>query len=232
MKLIQIPFSHNCIKVRVALERKGIPYEVQDIPPNDRTQVLAASRQGLVPVLIDGTRTIVDSTEILLYLEDRFPEPRLIPSDPRARAECLVLEDWADRTFMALSRRIAYHTVLSTPGQIGRMFFPRSSGLRLKIQETLARRVVAKRFRISENGYPRDVAEARRAAALAVARIGSGPYLLGGSLSIADIALATMSAPFAVDPEVRKDPAIAALLAWGDPIIGKAASFYRGTAAA
>ena len=53
MKLIQIPFSHNCVKVRVALGLKEIPYETQDIAPMDRAPFLplfaafiAASRIG------------------------------------------------------------------------------------------------------------------------------------------------------------------------------------------
>src|SRR5512139_2226142 len=108
LRLIQIPFSHNCIKVRLALERKGIPFVVENIPPAERSSPRRASGQGLVPVLVDGDRAVADSTAILLHLEERFPEPALVPRDPASRAECLVLEDWADERFMALSRRIAY----------------------------------------------------------------------------------------------------------------------------
>jgi glutathione S-transferase len=229
MKLIQIPFSHNCVKVRVALERKHLACEIEDIKPTDRGPVFRASGQGLVPVLLDGGKTVADSTAILLYLEDRYPDPALVPSDPARRAECLVLEDWADRAFMALTRRIAYHNVLSSPGKLGRMFFPNSSAVKRRVQEHFARKIVARRFRITPEGYPRDAAEARAAAALAVARLGAGPYLLGREFTIADVALATMSAPLAADPEIAKDQAVAALLAWATPIAGaEILAFYRG----
>lgn len=229
MKLIQIPFSHNCVKVRVALERKHLAFDVDDVKPTDRAPVFAASGQGLVPVLVDGTRTVADSTAILLYLEERYPDPSLVPADPAGRAECLVLEDWADRALMELSRRLAYRTVLSSPETLGRMFFPKSSGLKRRVQVHLARKLVAKRFRIKPDGYTRDVAEARRVAALAIGRLGKGPYLLGETLTIADIALASMAAPFAVDAEVRQDAAVAALLTWGEPIVGRdVVAFYRG----
>jgi len=116
LTLIQIPFSHNCVKVRVALARKGVSYETRNIPPSERASVAAASGQGMVPVLIDDGRVIVDSTAILLHLEERYPDPPLVPEDPALRAECLVLEDWADQAFMALSRRVSYANVLKRPG--------------------------------------------------------------------------------------------------------------------
>ncbi len=231
MKLIQIPFSHNCVKARLGLERKGLRYEVENIRPTDRSSVFRQSSQGLVPVLVDGERIVPDSTAILLYLEERHPEPPLVPRDPARRAECLVLEDWADRAFMELSRRIAYHTVLSTPGLLGSMFFPESVGLKRRIQERVARRRVAQRFRISDERYPRDVAEAKRAAALAVTRLGAAGGLLGSELTIADLALAAMSAPLAADPAVAGDPAVSRLLEWGEPIVGaQVAAAYRGGA--
>jgi glutathione S-transferase len=219
MKLIQIPFSHNCVKVRVALSIKGLKYETQDIAPTDRAWVVAASGQGLVPVLIDGDRTIVDSTAILLYLEERHPDPPLLPADAAARAECLILEDWADQAFMALSRRIAYRNVLSRPGKLASMFFPGDPAPARWIKERIARRVVARRFRLSPGGRQRDVAEAKRLAGLALARLGGRPWLVGSSPTVADVALAAMSAPLAADREVSEDGAVRELLAWGAALV-------------
>ena len=219
MKLIQIPFSHNCVKVRVALGLKRIPYEIQNIAPMDRAPVVRASGQGLVPVLLDGERAISDSTAILLYLEERYPDPPLVPSDPVVRAECLVLEDWADQAFMAMSRRIAYGTVLSRPGRLGTMFFPSDSGASRWLKERIARRRVTERFGLSAARHAKDVAEAKRLAALAVARLGGRPWLQEQGPTIADVALAAMSAPLAADPEAREDPAVEALLDWGAALV-------------
>lgn len=228
MRLLQIPFSHNCVKVRVALARKGLSYEVENIRPTDRGPVFRASGQRLVPALVDGDRVVTDSTAILLHLEACFPDPPLVPTDPRRRAECLLLEDWADRAFMAASRRIAYYHTLRRPGTLGRLFFPESKGLTRRIKERIAKRIVARRFRITDEGYPKDVADMRAAAALAMSRLGDGPYFLGVEMTIADIALASMSAPLAIDADLAKDPAVRALLAWGEPIIGsEVARSYR-----
>ena len=219
MKLIQIPFSHNCVKVRVALAYKGLKYETQDIAPMDRASVVAASGQGLVPVIVDGGRAIADSTAILLYLEERHPHPPLLPSRAEDRAECLILEDWADQALMALARRIAYRNVLSRPGKLASMFFPKDGAPARWIKERVARRVVARRFNLSPAGRARDVAEAKRLAGLAMARLGGRRWLVGDSPTIADVALATMSAPLAADREMCEDEAVRALLAWGEALV-------------
>jgi len=221
MKLIQIPFSHNCVKVRVALAHKNLPYEVENIPPRDRSSPLQASRQGLVPVLVDGDRVIADSTAILLYLEERHPDPPLLPRDPRERARCLLLEDWADRAFMESSRRIAYGTIFQEPGRLATLFFPGERGLKARFKERAAKRVVQKRFRISEARHVKDLADARRAAALAVDLLDGRPWLMDHGPTIADVALATMSAPLALASELRDDPAVQALLTWGIKLLPK-----------
>ena len=56
MKLYQIPFSHNCVKVRRALEWKGLAYELIDIKPMDRSGVIQATGQWRVPALVVGSR--------------------------------------------------------------------------------------------------------------------------------------------------------------------------------
>jgi glutathione S-transferase len=47
-----------------------------------------------VPVLVDGDRVLSDSPVILEYLEERFPEPPLYPSEPARRAEVRLFLDW------------------------------------------------------------------------------------------------------------------------------------------
>jgi glutathione S-transferase len=229
MKLIQIPFSHNCVKVRVALSLKGLTYETQAIAPMDRAAVVAASGQGLVPVLLSDGRAIADSTAILLHLEERHPDPPLVPSDPAARAECLILEDWADLAFMAISRRIAYGNVLSRPGRLASLFFPQDPAPKRWLKERIARRRVAQRFGLSPGRHAKDVVEAKRLAGLAMARLGGRRWLQGDSPTIADVALATMSAPLAADRDACLDPGVFALLKWGEALVpADVREAYRG----
>ena len=229
LKLIQIPFSHSCIKVRRALELKGLAYETQDINPVDRKAVIATSGQGLVPVLVDGGRAIADSTAILLYLEETYPRPPLLPADPALRAECLLLEDWSDAVLLPLTRRLAYWHTLSVPGTIERLFFPGSRGLRRWIEGRLGRRAVRRRFGLSADRNRRDEAEVRRAAQLALDRLGGRSYLVGDTLTLADVALAALSAPlWAAASHVRDDQSVLALLDWSRAIVGEEiVSLYR-----
>jgi glutathione S-transferase len=216
LRLFQIPFSHNCIKVRKALDLKGLRYETVNIDPIVRWGLRRASGQGLVPALVDGNRAVADSTAILLYLEDKYPDPPLLPQEPGARAECLILEEWADETFMALTRRLAYWNVTSSPGALGELFFPKAPRRIRRASSTVGTWMLHRRLRMSREQNGRDEREAPRAAELAVARLGGRDHLVDEQLTIADIALASMSAPlqFAV-PSVRDQPAVQELLAWG-----------------
>ncbi|HTO47853.1 MAG TPA: glutathione S-transferase family protein [Burkholderiales bacterium] len=84
-------------KVLVALQLKGVPYEIDPIIPffgDDRFSRLSPLRR--IPVLIDGDLALADSSVICEYLEDRHPTPALYPRDPAARAKARWLEEYAD----------------------------------------------------------------------------------------------------------------------------------------
>lgn len=50
---------------------------------------LAVNPRGQVPVLVDGDRIVCESIAGLLYLEDAFPEHKLLPADLDTRAKVL-----------------------------------------------------------------------------------------------------------------------------------------------
>jgi glutathione S-transferase len=56
------------------------------------------SGQRQVPVLKDGETIIADSTKIAFYLDRKYPEKPIIPTDPVARGQCLLIEEWADES--------------------------------------------------------------------------------------------------------------------------------------
>jgi glutathione S-transferase len=219
VELIQVPWSHNCVKVRVALEHKGLEYQTRDLTFN-RLPAKRASGQLLVPVLLDRGRTITDSTAILLYLEEQYPRPTLLPDEPAARAECLVLEDWADAAFMAVSRRLVYWS--PPPALVGATFFPAAPALLRRPVGFAVRWFLRARFGMSRRRNARDESAAREAAELAVRRLAGRSHLVGERLSVADIALAAMSGPLALaPPSVRDDANVAALVRWGRGVLGR-----------
>ena len=220
MKLLQIPFSHNSVKVRRVLALKGLDYERENVNPAIRRRLKRISGQWQTPVLVDGDRVVADSTAITLYLEDAYPETPLLPDDPDQRAECLLLEDWADAAFMELVRRLAYWTILQSDVSLGDLFFPRSPTPIRRAAGKGAEFVLRRRFGLSARQEAEDEAEARRVAKIALDRIGGRPFLVGDRISLADVALASMSSPLQIAaPSVRQDPAVEELLAWDRTIL-------------
>jgi glutathione S-transferase len=82
----------NNIKVRIALQYKGLPYDFHTIDPHDRNQVVEISGQLLTPVMRHGQVVLFGSGAIIRYLEANFREtPRLFSGD---RKTLVAIEGW------------------------------------------------------------------------------------------------------------------------------------------
>jgi RNA polymerase-associated protein len=76
-----------CARARIVLAEKGIEYEDIQIDLSDRPAWLYEKNPlGKVPVLEEDTFVLPESAVIMEYLEERYPEPALLPSDPAERA--------------------------------------------------------------------------------------------------------------------------------------------------
>lgn len=98
-RLYRARFSTNVQRVALALAHKGLEVESVWISYDDRGEVERVSGQGLVPVIVDGDTVVADSTAILEYLDGRWPERPLYPSEPARRAETVLLIDWFNRVW-------------------------------------------------------------------------------------------------------------------------------------
>ncbi len=100
LTLYRVKLSTNVERVALALAHKGLVAESVFVPYEDRTLVRAVSGQDLVPVLVDDGKAVIDSMEIVRYLEERFADaPPLYPRDPARRADCLLFIDWFNRVW-------------------------------------------------------------------------------------------------------------------------------------
>jgi glutathione S-transferase len=76
-----------CARARIALAEKGIEYETIEIDLADRPAwIYEKNETGRVPVVEEDVWLLPESSVILEYLEERYPEPPLLPPDPADRA--------------------------------------------------------------------------------------------------------------------------------------------------
>lgn len=91
-----LPPSPNNMKVRVALNYKGLDFDRVDVGFEDRDAVVEASGQPLTPVIKHGNTVVYDSRAILRYLDTNFRDtPRLLVGDRPAMLELERAEAYA-----------------------------------------------------------------------------------------------------------------------------------------
>jgi glutathione S-transferase len=93
LRLIDAPRCPYCARVRIALAEKSVAYETVVIDLADRPAwVYELNPIGKVPVLESAGWVLPESAVINEYLEERYPEPPLLPvgAEERAAARLLV----------------------------------------------------------------------------------------------------------------------------------------------
>jgi glutathione S-transferase len=178
-------------KALVFAAEKGIEVENRITGPGSQPDpdFVACSPFRKIPALKDGDFQVCDSSAIVAYFEAIKPEPALIPSDPRLRARTIWYEEFAD-------------TILIPTG--ARVFF---------------NRVVAPRFL----GRPGDEAAAEKAEREELpplfdwieGEIPDSGFMVGGALTLADIALASPFATLAhlgIGPDPARAPKLVSYL--------------------
>jgi glutathione S-transferase/RNA polymerase-associated protein len=129
--LYEHPLSPYAQKCKIALYEKGVPFELK-MPTaigsgHADADFIKANPRAEVPALIDGDFAIFDSTIILEYIEDRFPEPALMPRDAKARAKARMIEDAMDTHYEPINWGL---------GEI--RWFKRAEGERARVIEARA----------------------------------------------------------------------------------------------
>jgi len=102
------PFSSYCWKVLIALYENGTPFEFKPVEGEaDWAELERLWPMKLMPVLVDGDRTVAEASIIIEYLAMVHSGPvELIPSDPDAALHARFLDRVFDNYVMTPMNRI------------------------------------------------------------------------------------------------------------------------------
>ena len=95
--------SPNCQRVKVVLEEKKLPYGITPVDlkkmEQKRPEFLKLNPYGKVPVIADGATVLYESCIINEYLDEKYPEPPLMPKEPAKKAKIRILIDYGMNHF-------------------------------------------------------------------------------------------------------------------------------------
>ncbi len=98
IKLYDFKSSPNCQRVKVVLAEKNLVYDTVPIDLRKQEQknpeYLKLNPYGKVPVLTDDSTVLYESLIINEYLDEKYPNPPLMPKDPASRAKARILVDY------------------------------------------------------------------------------------------------------------------------------------------
>ncbi len=121
IKLYEFPLSPFSRKVKMVLHEKNVPFEsvfVDLFKGETKTEAyLKLNPFGRVPVLVDGATVLFESTVINEYLEEKFPNPALLPKEPVKRAKARMMDEAFDNYFMAPLGAIFTERFMKPAGQ-------------------------------------------------------------------------------------------------------------------
>lgn len=107
-------------KVAAYAAEKGIAIDLQPTGfPNPTPEFRAASPFGKMPALVDDDYRLADSSAIIAYLEAKYPDPEMIPAEPRARGRVIWFDEFADTLLFACGAKIFFNKIVA-PRFLGR----------------------------------------------------------------------------------------------------------------
>lgn len=120
-RLYAHPFSSYCQKVLVALYELDAPFEYRHLEsPGAMDELARLWPMKRFPLLQDGERTVIESTCIIEYLQQRHPDrPHLIPDDPDMALEVRQLDRFFDNYVSTPQQKIVFDQLRPTDRRDG-----------------------------------------------------------------------------------------------------------------
>ncbi len=103
-RLYDLAPSPNCMKARIGLNLKSVPYKKIAVDPMDRATVVKASGQPLTPAMLADDQVVFDSHAILRWLDGNLKKgPRLFSADYQTMKQ---IEEWESFARSGLLRSV------------------------------------------------------------------------------------------------------------------------------
>lgn len=190
LELYQFELSHYAEKIRLVLDYKGLEYRKIEVTPGiGQIDLYRLSGQRQVPVLKDGSQVIADSTAIAEYLDKTYPDRPVIPTEPKLRGLCLLIEQWADEV-LAWDARKAMIGAMNQDASFRAAFVPSSLPAVLK---SLIGAVPGDFLAPFNQGAGLGPEGAKRSLAHLCEILLTQPYLVTDQPTLADFAVAGLS---------------------------------------
>jgi glutathione S-transferase len=207
--LWHLPISHYSEKVRWAFDWMRVPHRRRVMPPGLQPiggLLLTRGRVITMPVLVTSTETLVDSTDIVAWLETASPERSLLPADADERARALELEDWFDENVGVSARQWAFSALLTEPEAVAAFALKQTEWAPFEVPtpvfEPFAKLFLNARY---STGDEAGVEESRVRLIEGLdrleAELNGSSYLVGERFTIADLTAAALFYPLVLPPE-------------------------------
>jgi len=189
--LYQFRHSAFCLKTRMALHAKKLQYRVEEVTPGiGQLKIFNLSGQKQVPIIVDDNDQIIsDSSIICEYIDKKNANNQLFPDDPVLFAQCKLIEDWADTTMAATCRKSLIRSAIENP-QLRTALLPDEIPSSVK---NIVDKLPFKNLRKISNIVlsSKDNLELQKILEALSKSLINKRFLIGDSLSIADIAIAS-----------------------------------------
>lgn len=205
-RLISIPVSHYCEKVRWAMEWLEIPYvEERHVPLIHRFYTRQVGGSS-VPVLVTQTATFIDSADILHHLDDMTSsDKRLYPNNPELRRQIDQLEDTFNHQLAPHVRCWGYFNGFQDWGLMQTVWCDGVPGWERALFPfvfPLVRRKARKAYNINFESAIASLDQIQQIFDVIGSRLADGrKYLVGDDFSAADLTFACLAAPTLFPPE-------------------------------
>jgi glutathione S-transferase len=199
LTLYQFPISHYCEKIRWALDHKNLEYRVKNLLPGLHTRTgNKLTGSSSLPILVHDGKAIQNSSGIITYLDQQFPQAPLTPNNEQLKQDALAWEKFADEQVGIAVRVVCYNVLLDHPEIVVPFFTDNGPWYGpLLIKAAFPKLSAAMRNKMKIN--PKTAKTANRQLGEALDKINihlhNRQFLVGDQFSRADLAVASLLAP-------------------------------------